>query len=97
MAEPIRIRTVLVLTSLMLAGCGAEPIERTNSGNPDVSAGLLAEVDGCRIWRLSDGNSRNVYFANCSGRAQRMSWEERHPCGGKGQTCPYPVTTLGED
>jgi hypothetical protein len=83
--------------ALLVASCGAEPIERSATGNADVGAGLLAVVDGCRIWRISDGSARNVYFANCSGRAQRVEWEERRPCGGKGQTCPYPVTMLGED
>jgi len=94
----MRGRVVFTISAaLLLASCGAEPIERSATGNADVSAGLLAVVDGCRIWRLNDGNSRSVYFANCSGRAQRAEWTEYRPCGGKGQTCPYPMTMLGED
>ena len=68
-----RHRLALVgLVALALAGCGATPIENANTGNPGVSAGLIAHVGGCDLYRVWDSGSR-VYLSVCpagSSRAQ---------------------------
>lgn len=69
-----RLLAALLPLSLMLAACGADPIATANSGNPDVQANLIAEVDGCRIWRIRDGNERKVYMANCAEGDARTEW-----------------------
>lgn len=59
------VRLVSLSTSLLLAACGAEPIGTGETKNPEVKAYLLAEVDGCRIWKVYDKDWDRFYFARC--------------------------------
>lgn len=68
-------RPIIALASLLaLAGCGAEPIAREQSGNPDVRVDLIAEFDGCRLFRVYDYSNR-VYVADCK-RNTTAQWQE---------------------
>jgi hypothetical protein len=72
-------RALLLAATLVLAGCSADPIETARTGNPGVKAGLIAQIEGCNLYRVRDGDSRTVYVAVCPGGASRTSWSES--CG----------------
>ena len=82
---------------LALVACSADPIETARTGNPGVQAGLIAQIEGCNLYRVRDGIDRTVYLAICPGGASRTSWTER--CG---KSCTRDLDTLtlrsgGED
>lgn len=55
-------KTILALVvALALAGCN-DAMETQTSAN-GAEAKLIAEVDGCRLWRVYDGSY--VYLARC--------------------------------
>jgi hypothetical protein len=83
------IRVFAPLLAIALAGCSAKPISQTDTGNNDLSAALIAVIDGCKIYRFVDGG-RTVYFAKC-GAAGSTSWERS--CG-KGCTEHDMVTSV---
>lgn len=64
----------LLLASLLLTACTNRVQNRVKTSNSDIDAGLLFELDGCKIYRFYDGGSR--YFTNCKGST---SWVES--CG----------------
>lgn len=76
------------LVAASLAGCGATPISKAQTGNPEVEAGLIARIEGCNLYRIYDNGSR-VYMTVCRGQAERTRWTES--CG-KG--CTRTVETL---
>lgn len=71
-------KALAAILALALAGCGADAIDTTDTGNTDVSAGLIATVDGCKLWRVKDGALTNVYVVICPNSTQTQ-WDV--PCG----------------
>lgn len=61
-------KSIIVGAALLLAGCGADPISKTDTGNPRFTASIIGKVDGCDIWRMQDGSARTLYFARCGSR-----------------------------
>jgi hypothetical protein len=86
---------MLVTTGVVLglAGCkdeGRGAIRPADTGNPDVSAFLLATVDGCRVWRLYDqSQGRYVYVSTCGASGSKAQWTE-----GCGKNCTRHVESL---
>jgi hypothetical protein len=48
-----------------VAGCFAEPLQQTQSNNPEVQVDLLFTHDGCKVYRFKDGGFH--YFVKCDG------------------------------
>lgn len=71
---------------LMLAGCGqdAMQVERSQNG---AEAQLIAVVEGCRLWRVYDGN--RVYIAVCDGKSADV--QSRVSAGKNGTRPQYTV------
>lgn len=82
--------------ALGLAACGeATPLQRAETGSTEVVAGLLAVVDGCKIWHVKALGHNSVYFAKCpkSDMVADTNWEHRYQCGK--QTCSTPMSAIG--
>lgn len=56
---------VIVIVSLILASCGANPeqVQQTSNGNFNVEK--LFYHEGCAVYRFKDGTARTVYYAAC--------------------------------
>ncbi len=65
----------MLIVLLILSSCSPDPIVTADSGNKDVTADLIARVDGCNIWRIYA--ARSVYFARCPEGARTTQWEEQ--------------------
>ena len=72
----MKLAAILLLATL--AGCGADPIQRVDTGSPGVTAALIAKVDGCLLYRVRDGSSETIYFARCPDR-ETTRWDRS--CG----------------
>ena len=66
-----------IAAAVLIAGCSPKPIETRKTDNAEVKAELIATVDGCRIFRLSNGWT-SMYFAHCPLNAT-VQWDET--CG----------------
>lgn len=84
---------ILVLSSLLaLAGCNeAMDVQVSKNG---AEAKLIAEVDGCRLWRLNDG-WRDVYVARCPEGAVGVQHEVS--CGKSCRRAEFTVAARDED
>jgi hypothetical protein len=71
-------KLLIAFSILLLTGCGADFIERKDTGNVEIEGGMIAVIDGCSVYRFKDGGER-VYFVRCSDRTVTTSWE--HSCG----------------
>lgn len=86
-------RLLVALLGLLLIGCAADPVERAKTDNPDVRAEILTTVDGCRVYRLYDGNDRRIYFVRCPGSMTQTSWQVTQSTGKSAVTHHYQVDT----
>lgn len=84
-----KLRVALAIAVISLTGCEKEPVSTVYAGN-GAQVGKLFTVDGCSVYRFSDGGN-NVYFTNCSGGTQ---WTQN--CG-KNCTRKVNVPTGRED
>lgn len=77
----------LILAALLaLAGCNeAMDVQVSKNG---AKAEMIAEVDGCRLWRVDDGY-RDVYMARCPEGA--ASTQHSISCG---KNCRRPQFTV---
>lgn len=63
-----------LLAVLFLVACNASGIEPARTNNPEVNATKLLILEGCNVYRFSDGG-RNVYVTICPHtRDTRTSW-----------------------
>lgn len=62
---------------LLLGACSKDPIQSTQTDNRDLSVDILANVDGCRIYRFEDA-AHYVYFTRCGSSTATQSW---YTCG----------------
>ncbi len=86
-------KVLVVLISIVLVSCKAEPIELRQTNNSEIKIGLLFEYDGCRGYRFLDG-SQSVYYVNC-GAAVHAVWNTTESCGKNCvQDVPHQVTTF---
>lgn len=70
---------LVALAILVTAGCNPPTsLKKADSGNPTVTANLLALIDGVRVYELRLGDIRTIYVATSGNRAE-ASWIE--PCG----------------
>lgn len=74
------IRALALFGIVALSGCSNEPMERQVSKN-GTESGLIAVVDGCRIWRVHDGNLETIYFARCPEGAAPTKWDVTRSTG----------------
>jgi hypothetical protein len=90
------IYTKLIAASfaLMVAGCDKEPIRSEQTINAEIRADLLTVIDGCKIWRFTDGGHRR-YFARCHDGSRGVSAEWDENCG-KACVMHKDSTVLGE-
>ena len=65
---------IIILLSAILLSCSNDPIEKISSNNSSFDVYLLFEVDGCKVYRFTDGG-RDRYFTNCQGS---IGWNESH-------------------
>lgn len=68
--------------ALALAACDqVKPIQTAPTGNDEVYAGLIAIVDGCRVWRISAPTTgmREIFMTRCGPGAAQTQWHES--CG----------------
>lgn len=66
---------------LLLFGCSADPVAQGSSDNKDVTAVIIANVDGCSVYRVQDGGAQTLYFVRCPVGATQTSWETTHMAG----------------
>ncbi len=59
----------LLFIALIFAGCQREAQKEVQSTNQNFSVELLFEVDGCKMYRFSDGG-RYIYWSDCKGKTQ---------------------------
>lgn len=70
----MKLRVVGVfLLSLLVGGCGAEPMRQAVSANVGVKVEVLTEFDGIRLYRVSDGS--NMIYVATSHTELRTQWE----------------------
>ena len=58
----------LLIALVLMTGCveRGTPVEVHTNG--DFVVEFLFEKDGCKMYRFRDGNTRYIYWANCSGK-----------------------------
>lgn len=66
----------ILMVVMLLTACNKEPESTQNVGS-DFSVGKLFTVDGCTVYRFSDGG-RNVYFTNCKGQTNSSRQEGKY-------------------
>jgi len=62
MKKFILIAAVLVT----LTGCQSRPLAYVNTANPEVDLAKIFEVDGCNVYRFTDG-ATTKYLTTCPG------------------------------
>lgn len=75
---------IIVAASLMLAACGADPLETKRDAN-GFEYSLIGYIEGCRVYRAMDGSNRPFHVTIC-GPEQKVSLQERFGCG---KNCSY--------
>ena len=85
---------VPVLISLGLTACSAKPISNSETGNADVTVGIIARVGGCDLYRVRDGNSQTVYVTVCPPSRTQTIWDEN--CGKGCRTTRYALAVQKE-
>jgi hypothetical protein len=87
---------IALLAVLSLSACNKPTPMNTETMPNGVIADLVAVVDGCRVWRLDEGNIKNpVFLARCPEGAVTTQTEHASPCG-KGCVTMKPDTILGD-
>ncbi len=61
-----------VVVGLLSAACPSSPLSRATTDNPEVTASVIAHVNGITVYRLNVGD-RTIYFTDARGTT---SWTE---------------------
>lgn len=64
----MKLKALILLSAVLLSGCNHDPVDVKTAGN-GVNVGKLFTVDGCTVYRFSDGGN-SIYFSNCNGQTQ---------------------------
>lgn len=73
---PVAKRYLWAVCVLWMAGCAGQAQTTKRVGDFDVER--LFEVDGCTVYRFSDGGNYR-YFTRCDGRSSGVTWTKS--CG----------------
>lgn len=81
----------LGLSLAILSACNGPAGMETETSKNGVTAELIAEVDGCRVWRIDPGGtSHKVYMSRCFDGA--ATTQQAVSCG---KNCTRPQFNLG--
>ena len=57
---------LLTISVLVLTACQSRPLAYINTQNPEIDLAKIFEVDGCNVYRFTDGSTSN-YLTTCPG------------------------------